>query len=185
MWKQLKKTVFNAIHQVRLLIIHIDQVFEWTTDRGVGSFYFQGEKKIQCLHRKTSITGCAVTVENVNPEASLWEDDSDIGHPQKSGQNSWEYSDGKAPALQSWGDSAGEFHLQLLRFLSCLASPIPRTTPSPSSPSFPRRCGPGSLGLTLGHFPPPSQKWNLGARGGSPSMQHSFILEKPFDHKVI
>lgn len=76
--------------------------------------------------------------------SSFTRDDSDIGHPWKCGQNSQEYSDGdgKAPALQSWGDSAGEFHLQPLRFSPVMQAPSPGASqihlvlPSPEAESL-------------------------------------------------
>lgn len=72
--------------------------------------------------------------------SSFMRGDSDIGHPQKSGQN-------------SEGRVAG-------KHLHCRAEWLMESFIHP----FVFPCGPGSLGLTFRNFSLPSQRWNSGGR---------------------
>lgn len=132
------------------------------------------------LNRKTSIAGCAAAVEKVNPGAAFEGMTQTWIIPGRVAKAVRNTAMGKHLHCRAEVTQRDSFVSSLLRFLSCRANPVLGSFPKPSGPSFPSSYSPGSLGLTLGHFPPGSQR-----KEGSPSMQRSFRMKTPLAIKPL
>lgn len=182
--KQNQKTAFSTTPQTRLFIIHIVQSFEWWRDEGQWVFSEGKHPSKQCLNRKTSITGCAVTVENVNPGTALWGVTQTLVIPRrvvKTGRN------GVAGKHLHCGAAVTQLRVSSpvlqISVLSCRshAQEHPKSIQSVS----PHQLQAWKFGAHIQELFPSFSEVKLWGKRGSPSTQFPFRMKNSLGYKII